>query len=136
TTRIRMGSPMGWSTFRSGDGDVERDSGSGLWGALDGECSVDLGGAFAHSLQAEVALRGKGGVGGVEAATIVGDGEGETVRVIAEVDVDFGGLCVAGGVGEGLLGDAEDFGFDGGGEGAVSASDVELRREVFGAGLF
>jgi hypothetical protein len=103
---------MGWRTFRGGDGDVECDGRSGFGGALDGECSVDLGGALAHSLEAEVALRGEGSVGRIEPLAVVGDGEGQVVRMVAEVEIDVGGLRVALSVGERFLSYAEDFGFD------------------------
>src|SRR5581483_11348214 len=91
----------------------------------------DLAGALAHSQQAEMA--GPRGVAGVEAAAVVARDQRERLVLVAQLDVDVGGLAVLDGIGDGLLADPQQVVLHGQREGTRVAHDARRDLDRFGA---
>ena len=78
---------------------------------------------------------GKGIVGGLEAAAVIGDEQCQLIRMIAEIHGDLSRVCVTGDVCEGFLRDAKGFSLNGRSEGAIGASDGEIDMQPGRSGL-
>src|SRR5271170_3066459 len=115
---------------------MQRDGSTARRRAIYVERSANLNGTFSHPLKPKVSSFWQCRVSGLEPGAVVGDGQYELVWMIAQVEFGAARFGMADNIGNGLLGNAQYFIFNGGRESPICPTNLRVDCNVAGGTPF